>query len=498
VVRTLYHNGRIYPNATGSGSALMTDDAGITWLGDEPPGRADRSVDLDGALVAPAFVDAHVHATAAGLSLTGLDLSRTTSLREALDRVEQHSRAGRGRPVLGHGWDDTGWPEHRPPTRAELDRAAYGGAVYLARVDSHSATVSSALLAATSSVEFLSGFRSDGWLTGDAHHAVRQVAFGGLGVTQVRDAQRAALRHAASLGIACMHEMAGPYVSGADDLAGLLALAATEPGPDVIGYWGELFGIDTARELGAAGAAGDLFCDGSLGSHTAALSSPYADAPGTTGELNIGVEEITEHVRRCTEAGLQAGFHAIGDAAVETILDAVERLGPRAGVGHRIEHAEMVRSPERLAAVGLSASMQPGFDAAWGGADGMYADRLGAERAVGLNRFADLAAAGVPLAFGSDAPVTPINPWAAVRAAAYPHVPAAAISPRAAFAAHTQGGWRAARRDDGGVLRPGASATFAVWQAAEYGDDRLPDLSPGAALPTCLRTVVRGETVFAV
>jgi predicted amidohydrolase YtcJ len=498
VVRTLYHNGRIYPNATGSGSALMTDDAGITWLGDEPPGRADRSVDLDGALVAPAFVDAHVHATAAGLSLTGLDLSRTTSLREALDRVEQHSRAGRGRPVLGHGWDDTGWPEHRPPTRAELDRAAYGGAVYLARVDSHSATVSSALLAATSSVEFLSGFRSDGWLTGDAHHAVRQVAFGGLGVTQVRDAQRAALRHAASLGIACMHEMAGPYVSGADDLAGLLALAATEPGPDVIGYWGELFGIDTARELGAAGAAGDLFCDGSLGSHTAALSSPYADAPGTTGELNIGVEEITEHVRRCTEAGLQAGFHAIGDAAVETILDAVERLGPRAGVGHRIEHAEMVRFPERLAAVGLSASMQPGFDAAWGGADGMYADRLGAERAVGLNRFADLAAAGVPLAFGSDAPVTPINPWAAVRAAAYPHVPAAAISPRAAFAAHTQGGWRAARRDDGGVLRPGASATFAVWQAAEYGDDGLPDLSPGAALPTCLRTVVRGETVFAV
>jgi predicted amidohydrolase YtcJ len=497
VVRTLYRNGRIYPNAIQSASALMTDDEGITWLGDESPGRADRSVDLDGALVTPAFVDAHVHATGAGLSLTGLDLSGTTSLREALDRVEQHSRAGRGRPILGHGWDDTSWPEHRPPTRAELDRAAYGGAVYLARVDSHSATVSSALLAATSGVEFLSGFRPDGWLTGDAHHAVRRVAFGGLGVTQVRDAQRAALRHAASLGIACMHEMAGPEVSGADDLAGLLALAATEPGPDVIGYWGELFGIDTARELGAAGAAGDLFCDGSLGSHTAALSSPYADAPETSGELHLGVEEITEHVRRCTEAGLQAGFHAIGDAAVETILEAIGRLGPQAGVGHRIEHAEMVRSPERLAAAGLSASMQPGFDAAWGGADGMYADRLGAGRAVGLNRFADLAAAGVPLAFGSDAPVTAMNPWAAVRAAAYPHVPAAAISPRAAFAAHTQGGWRAARRD-GGMLRPGAPATFAVWQAAEYGDDGLPDVSPGAALPTCLRTVVRGETVFAV
>jgi len=498
VVRTLYRNGRIFLNGTDRCTALITGDDRITWVGDDPTGPADRTVDLGGALVTPAFVDAHVHATGAGLSLTGLDLSGSTSLREALDRVERHSRAGRGRPVLGHGWDDTSWPEHRAPTRAELDRAAYGGAVYLARVDSHSAAVSSALLAATSGVASLSGFRPDGWLTGEAHHAVRRVAFGGLGVTQVRDAQRAALRHAASLGIACLHEMAGPEVSGADDLAGLLALAATEPGPDVIGYWGELFGIETARELGAAGAAGDLFCDGSLGSHTAALTSPYADAPETSGESHLGVEEIAEHIRRCTEAGLQAGFHAIGDAAVEAIVDAVERLGPLAGAGHRVEHAEMVRSPARLAATRLTASMQPAFDARWGGAHGMYAERLGAERATGLNQFADLAAAGVPLAFGSDAPVTPMNPWAAVRAAAYPHVPAAAISAQAAFAAHTLGGWRAARRDHGGVLTPGAAATFVVWQAGDCASDGFPDLAPGAALPTCLRTVVRGETVFPI
>lgn len=488
-VRTLYRNGRIYP---GAATGLVTDGGRIAWIGADPPGPVDRSVDLDGALVTPAFVDAHVHATSAGLTLTGLDLSSASSLREALDAVQRHSGAVRGRPVLGHGWDDTRWPEHRPPTATELDRAAYGGAVYLSRVDAHSAVVSSALLAAGTS---LPGFRADGWLTGDAHHAVRRMVFGSLTPGQVHDAQRATRRRAASLGVACLHEMGGPETSSADDLAGLLALAAAEPGPEVIGYWGELFGIDTAAELGAAGAAGDLFCDGSLGSHTAALTMPYADAPDTSGTQYLLAEDIAEHIRRCTTTGLQAGFHAIGDAAVDAILDAVERLGPGSGAGHRIEHAEMVRAPARLAASGLTASMQPAFDAAWGGPAAMYAERLGAERAAGLNRFASLAEAGVPLAFGSDAPVTPIAPWAAVRAAVYPQTPASAISPAAAFAAHTQGGWAAARRPGEGLLEPGAPATFAVWQVGELRD-ALPDLTPGADLPSCRRTVLRGETIF--
>jgi len=500
-VRTVYRNSRIYTAATPAATAIVVEDAHIAWIGDSDADApsADRVVDLEGALVTPAFVDAHVHATSSGLTLTGLDLSGAASLADALDRVERHSRASRGRPVLGHGWDDTSWPERRPPSTRELDRAGYGGLVYIARVDSHSAVVSSALLASTPGVGALPGYRPDGWLTGDAHDAARVVAFGSLGAPARREAQRATRSHAATLGIACLHEMAGPEISSADDLAGLLALTAAEPGPQIVGYWGELLGIELARELGASGAGGDLFCDGSLGSHTAALTEPYADAPGNSGHLRFDPGEIAEHIRRCTEAGLQAGFHAIGDAAVDAILDGVERLGPGAGQGHRVEHAEMVSDPRRLAASGLVASMQPAFDAAWGGPAGMYAQRLGPERAGRLNRFAELAAAGVPLAFGSDSPVTPMNPWAAIRGAAYPSEPGAAISAAAAFAAHTTGGWRAARLDgDGsGVLAPGAPATFAVWDAASPVEG-LPDVRPGTDLPTCLRTVVRGETVFAV
>jgi predicted amidohydrolase YtcJ len=500
-VRTLYRNGRVYRPGGRPGAAMLVEDATVTWIGDDDGDYSDGApvVDLQGGLITPAFVDAHVHATSTGLGLTGLDLTGCATLRAALDAVEQVARSSGGRPILGGGWDDTHWPEHRPPTNAELDRAAYGGSVYLARVDVHSAVVSSVLAAAVPGLSALAGYRSDGWLTRDAHDAARRAAHATLRPAQVRDAQRAALRRAASLGIGCVHEMAGPSISSAEDLAGLLALAGEEVLPEVIGYWGELFGIETARELGAAGAAGDLFCDGSLGSHTAALSQPYADRPETHGALRFDTGDLAEHIVRCTTAGLQAGFHAIGDAAVDQVLDAVDlvsaRLGRPGGAGHRIEHAEFVREPARLAASGLAASMQPAFDSTWGGPRGMYADRLGGQRALGLNRFADLAAAGVPLAFGSDAPVTPLGPWAGVRAATCPAHLGPALSVEAAFAAHTRGGWRAAGRADEGRLAPGDRATFTVWHGGEATAD-LPDVSSCRELPSCARTVVRGVAIF--
>ncbi|SCD90423.1 hypothetical protein GA0115245_12272 [Streptomyces sp. di188] len=423
------------------------------------------------------------------------------------------------RVLLGHGWDAARWPGGRPPTRAELDEATAGRPLYLSRIDVHSAVVSTALL------DLVSGgathvTREDRPLTGDDHHAVRAAALGAVTPAQRTAAQRAALAHAASLGIGTVHECGGPEISSEDDFTGLLSLAREEPGPRVVGYWAEQ-DVAKARELGALGAAGDLFADGALGSHTACLHDPYADA-AHTGTAHLDAEAVAAHVVACTEAGLQAGFHAIGDAAVSTVVDGVRAAAEKLGLArvraarHRVEHAEMV-TPETIAAfaeLGLTASVQPAFDALWGGEDGMYARRLGAERARTLNPFAALLKAGVPLAFGSDSPVTPLDPWGTVRAAAFHRTPEHRVSVRAAFTAHTRGGWRATGRDDAGVLVPGAPADYAVWRTGELvvqaPDDRvarwstdprsgtpgLPDLTPGRDLPVCLRTVVGGRTVF--
>ncbi len=123
----------------------------------------------------------------------------------------------------------------------------------------------------------------------------------------------------------------------------------------------------------------------------------------------------------------------------------------------------------RLGAWGVIASVQPNFDALWGGEHGMYAQRLGRDRGVRLNPLALLASQGVPLAFGSDSPVTSMNPWATVRAATRHQTPGSAVSMRAAFSAATRGAWRAGGVRDGvtGTLVPGAPASYAVWETDE-------------------------------
>jgi hypothetical protein len=486
------------------GRAVAVDGGRIAWLGaaaDAP--AADRVVAGEGSLVTPAFVDAHVHATATGLALTGLDLHGRSSVAEALAAVTHRTADDGEGIVLGTGWDETGWPEGRGLTRHDLDAVVGDRPAYLARVDVHSATVSTALLDRVPGITELAGYHPDGQLRLEAHHAARQAAYGAVGPGQRRAAQRATRAAATALGIGTVHEMAGPEVSSADDLAALLALAAAEPGPRVLGYWGELAergGLDPVRELGLAGAGGDLFCDGAFGSHTAALSQPYVDRPDTAGALRFETASLIHHVRACTLAGVQAGFHCIGDAAVGQVLDAVGAVVAELGAAavracrHRLEHVEMADETviARMRDWAMVASVQPAFDAAWGGRSGMYVERLGEERAAGCNPFAGLADAGVALALGSDAPVTPLDPWGGVHAAVDHRTPSSGLRPFDAFDAATHGGWHAARAEHpGGPLAVGAPADLALWATTHT----LSAVLTERARPECRLLLVGGHPI---
>ncbi len=526
--RYLLTGGHIYSPVDPFATSMMVVDGHIVWIGSDAGAHVhqdsvDDIVDLHDCLVTPAFVDAHVHATATGLGLVGLDLSDAHSAELLLTLLREHCTAlPRTAVIWGHGWDDTDWMVG-PPTRRQIDEASDGRIVYLSRVDVHSGLVSSELLRRCSGIESAQGFHDSGHLRMAAHLQARAVAFDALDPSQRGQAQQAALLEAARHGIASIHEMAGPGISSAQDLQSLLALGMADSHPEVIGYWGALHDIELARELGAIGCAGDLFVDGSLGSHTACLRTPYADQPDSTGVSYLSPEQVGDHIVECTNANLQAGFHVIGDQAMDIVCAGITRAGSIVGpaalrrAGHRLEHTEMVDGDHLrlLADMNVTASMQPAFDAAWGGRDGMYARRLGMERASTLNPFAEVVAAGVPLAFGSDAPVTALRPWEAVRAAAFHRTPEHRISTRASFLAHTRGGRRAARQEgsEPGVLREGTPATFAIWRSGDLvvsaPDDRvaswstdprsgtpgLPDLLADAPAPGCLLTVRAGKVI---
>jgi predicted amidohydrolase YtcJ len=487
-------------------AAVETDGDTITWVGraDEAADRVAGATVLDvpGTTLTPTFVDAHVHATSSGLLLDGLDLGSCRSATQLLDALAAHAAGHGGDVVWGHGWAEDDWADPTPPSRAAIDRATGGRPTYLTRVDVHSALVSSALVDRAREAVDAVGWSTSGPLSADAHHHVRRAALAAVGRDQRDRAQRSFLAAAARAGIGTVHECAGPLVSGREDLA---TLSTIDAGVDVVGYWGEV--VDSARDArallaatGAQGLAGDLFVDGSLGSRTAALRDPYRDADHC-GRTFVSADAVAAHLVACSTAGVQAGFHAIGDAAVDRVLDglaaAAEAVPARMvrDARHRIEHLEMP-DPARLAVLadlGVVASVQPAFDAAWGGPDGLYARRLGAGRAAGMNPFAALHAAGVVLAFGSDSPVTALDPWGAVRAATAHRTPGSGVPADVAFAAHVTGGHHAARGTDplAGRIVVGAPAGFAVWD----GDPTDPGCADGAA-GRCLRTVHRGRTLF--
>jgi predicted amidohydrolase YtcJ len=526
-VTTLLRGGRIYSPSHPDATAMAVRGGVVAWLGSDEVGQAQfpdaRTIDLDGAFVAPAFVDSHVHLTATGLRLTGLDLGGARSPEHCLQLIAEHVAANPGRPVWGHGWDDTRWSGLL--TTSAVDAVVGVLPAYLARIDVHSAAASSALRDLVPGLSAVAGFDPQSPLSADAHHLVRSEARRLLTWEQRNDARRAALDAFATAGIVAVHECAGPDIGGAEDWQELRDL---RHGVEVLGYWGEAVAtVAQARALmdatGARGLAGDLFVDGALGSRTAWLREPYADAPECTGTEYLDAATVSAHLTACTEAGVTAGFHVIGDAAVTAVVyaleDVVERFGAPAVArcGHRLEHLEMVSDEQaaKLGAWGVVASMQPGFDAMWGGPDGMYARRLGAQRAERLNPFALLASAGVPLAFGSDSPVTRIDPWFWVRSASRHQTPGSAISARAAFAAATRGAWRSGGVRDGvtGTLVPGAPASYAVWETGELDvsapadtvqrwstDPRsrvpaLPRLDPGDPSPRCRQTVHRGDVI---
>lgn len=518
--RVLLRHGQILAAGRADATAMLVQGATIGWIGTESdaPADVDISIDLGGRLVTPGFVDAHVHLAKTGLALQSCDLHSARSLADALERLAEAASRAPDDLVLAHGWDDAGWPERRPFTGTELAVAVGGRPAYASRVDAHSAVVTDALVAMAGPVAAAPGWRADGAVEREAHHLVRQA----VDALQTPERRRATLRLAldavAAAGVTSVHDLNAPHISPADDAALIAELAAERPGPEVISYWGALRGGELAASPGLAGFAGDLCIDGSLGSHTAAVVGGYADRPDHAGHLYLDADAVADHVVWCTEREHQAGFHVIGDRALAALEQGLRAAADKLGddsiraARHRVEHVEMP-SPallEVLARLGVVASVQPAFDAAWGHPGAMYETRVGSVRAQAMNPFGSMRRAGVTLAFGSDSPVTPVDPWAGVRAAVSHHNPDERLTAWSAFEAHSVGGHRARGDDSAGRLAEGADATFAVWAlppgvagpSAAATLDLLTDSEPAAGSegraqrPRCDRTVRAGRVIY--
>lgn len=470
----------------------------VVWVGDDvsQAPRHATHVDLAGCVIGPAFVDSHVHMTPTGVGLLGLDLSSVRSGAELLRAVRTYAQQHTGRVVWGHGFDPHRFPDPLP-TPDQLSEAGDGFPVTLTRADGHSSlvdrhTLTAAPLARSEGVDRNGDGVPTGVVRREANKIVRRWAVGSMSETELTAARGAAAAQAARLGIASVHEMGGPDSMGEEDFD---AWRHGEWPVEVVPYWGGLdlrFVIE--RDLRQIG--GDLWLDGSLGSHTAALTAPYADESTTRGHLEFDDATLRDLFLEATHAGIQVAVHAIGDEAVgqavrcwravdDALPDYLE--GGVRRLRHRIEHADVMRPDllDDVADLGLVISTQPAFEAQWGGPGGMYEMRLGPERATWTNPYRALADRGVALAFASDASSGAMDPWEGVVAAERRHGDDHAITRLEAVSASTLGGRHAARQDRFvGVVRAGMRADLVVWEGNPYTED---DPRGSTAVLTLLR-----------
>lgn len=451
---TLFHGGRIHVRSGVSAEALLARDGRVAAVGRgsdlaREAGRAER-VDLRGGLMTPGWFDAHVHFMWWGFQMAEIDLRAATTMAEALELIGRGARAlGPGQWLTGGRFDKNAWGGW--PTAADLDRVTGDRPAVMRSRDGHSRWLNTAALRAarigTDTVAPQGGaiFRdASGAPTGILQERANELADRAVPPATEADCDAATLRaqdEALKRGVTGVEslEQASSYAAlrrarardrlkvrvlmGIPHRSLAVSIPTTGTPPQIRDS--AAFDFEAALQNGLRTGQGDewlrlghvkFFSDGALGSQTAALEDPY-EGTEDRGILTVDPLELRTDVARAAAAGLAVAIHAIGDRAVRVALDAIAptRMTSPA-LRQRLEHVQLVREEDlgRFGALGVIASMQPIHCTS----DRDLADRYwGPKRTPRAYPWRTLVERGAVLAFGSDAPVEPIDPLLGIHAA---------------------------------------------------------------------------------
>jgi len=501
--------------------AVVTRGDRIVFTGELADARAvssgARHIDLGGAAAYPGFTDCHCHLVEVGLSQMTLDLVGVGSVPELQARLKAWAAEHPRGPIVGRGWIETHWPEHRFPTRADLDPIVSDRPVLLERADGHAVVVNSKTLeaagvgASTPNPQGGEILRdASGAATGmiiDKAQALVRPAFPEPDAAMILEATTRADKLYRSRGWTGVHHMS----VSTEYLTALRGLAARDAlGLRVDNY----MDVEFAEEVFATGPSADptgrvrlrgikLYADGALGSRGAALLAPYSDRPESSGLVRTTPEAMVGYMRKAKAANAQVAVHAIGDRGNRNVLNAMaEVLGP----GHtdrrwRIEHAQILALDDipRFAAMGVTASMQTSHAIG----DLYFAPaRLGDERLKGAYAWRSLLESGALVCGGTDAPVEKGDPLIEFYAAVYRHALNGFSAPdwgldqvlsrSQALALYTSSAARAVgRENDLGTLEVGKRADLSV-----FSRDLMTVEPPEILKAKAVLTVSDGRVMF--
>ncbi|MGD8534485.1 MAG: amidohydrolase [Candidatus Aminicenantes bacterium] len=425
-------NGKVFTglNEKPRFQAVAVKDGKILAVGTneeitESIGPSTQVLDVKGKLVIPGFIDAHCHFSSGGRSLTKLDLRDARTIETIQDRIaERIKELSEGELVVAYAsypnpslFKGLGWP-----TKEILDHVSPNNPVIIQRRGGHAVWVNSVALEKSDITKDTEAPPGGEIVkdpeTGEPTGILKEAASNLLKVwdkPKPREDIGRALEHAAQLGITGVQT--GSYLKEIEifkelEKEGKLTLR--------VYAWVPVQELDRAIEKEIKHGQGDemvrvglvkMYIDGTIGVRSALMFESFTEEPGNTGLAQYEEEEFYALVEKAHRNGYQVGVHAIGDKAVHWVLNAFERAQNMYGkkaLRHRVEHCTVVtfEDAERFGKLGVVASMQPNIT----GSEIYRRVRLGKERARRVDMWRTLLNNGAVLAWGTDWPVSPLNP----------------------------------------------------------------------------------------
>ena len=474
-----------------------------------PPGS--EVYDITGKTIMPGFIDSHCHFLSMGIAMkTTLSLDDTKNIEDVLNRVKQRVKELKpGEWIVGGGWDESKWPENRYLTKEDLDKVALDNPVLLSRVCGHLVSINTKAMdvaGITRETQDSRGGHVDkdeyGENTGilrDCRYLVEK-AIPQINIETMVDGVKLACDRALRLGCTSIHD------AGLTNKDIKAYQQAKSEGKLKVRSYIMLKGDaqNAVIKIGIQTGLGDdlfqlgpvkLMMDGSLGARTAALFEPYDDDPNNSGLLLEDPDVLTEKIVAAHNANLQTATHAIGDLAVEKVLDSIQealRRNPRKDHRHRIEHCELTSAQqiERIQRLGIVPAMQPNFIGEWSGPGSMYRQRIGEKRDRMSNQYRSMLDEGIMVAFGSDG--MPFNPIFGIWSAVNHPIPESRISIEEAVMCYTLNSAYAGFQEDKiGSIEKGKLGDITVFDGdlTEIPADEIKDAK-------CYMTLVNGKILF--
>jgi predicted amidohydrolase YtcJ len=452
------------------------------WRGPET-----RVIDAGGKSVLPGFNDAHAHFIQGGAQIDQVQLTDATTPPQFANRIAaQVKKAPKSEWILGGRWDETKWAKPELPTKDLVDPVSSNTPIFVERYDGHEALANSAamkLAGVTAKTADVPGGvivrDANGNPTGvfkDAAMSLIYKAIPPMSHDQRLRAARAALKHAASLGVTSVQHMNPEFadVEAYSELAEKDELTTRIYAAPMETDWRDQAKVGIRHAWGSSylrlGAVKG-YADGSLGSRTAYMFEPFSDDPGNRGLLSDEMHPpsaMRDRLMQADAAGLQIRVHAIGDRAISMMLDIfgdIEKAHGDHDQRFAIEHAQHMAQKdfERFAKLHVIASMQPyhAID------DGRWAEaRLGHDRLRYSYAWRSFLDHGVTLAFGTDWPVAPLDPMQGLYAAVT----------RATLDGKNPGGWIPEEK----ITLPEAIEAYTMGSAfAEFQEREKGSITPG-------------------